>query len=195
MNWALVRPALLAAVQTVTGLSTGGRVAWKGSKEASVMRAYPRVDLSVRSIVSVGDEVRKVVRDDGAKDVAVSGPRRFVWSIRIESDSQTDAVSALTYEERIRTRLNRPAMGDAMRAVGVSIAEIQASQTVDFKLQDRELSVCVIDVLMNGVSNDADDTVGAGDVIESAHVYSNELLNVDGTPTSTQIDEEVTAEA
>lgn len=194
MNWPAIRPVLLAAVQTVTGLTSGGSVAWRGSKEASVMRRYPRIDLSVRSPVSLGDEIRKVVREsDGKKDVAVVGMRAFVFSIRIESDAQTDDGFALVYEERIRTRFMRDSIGEAFRAVGVSIADIQPTQTVDFKLQDRDLSVAVIDVMMNGVSNDVDDTTGAGDVVESVHVASNELLDVDGEPASHQIDEEIVA--
>ena len=81
----------------------------------------------------------------------------------------------------------------ALRAVGVSIADMQPTQTIDFKHQDRDLSVAVIDVLMNGVSNDVDDSAGAGDVVESVHVMSSELLDVDGEPTSHQIDEEIVA--
>lgn len=191
MDYEAIRAALKVAAVSASGLSADGAVEWKGAAPAGVWRPELRCDMSIRSVSGVGDDEDQVVYnpDTDTQDVTQIGQRRFTWTLRFESPDGGDAGFALTYSERFRTRIFRQAILDALQtAAGVAIADLEATQVLEnVKLNDRLVSVAVIDVLCNAAENDADDTADVG-IIEQVVVESNTLDGEDGTPADNQID-------
>ncbi len=152
MDWSEVRPALKTAAQEMTGLFDFGKVEWRGANKAGYVRQYPRIDLSIRSIAKIGiDEARPSFEGD-TQEMNLCGHRSFVWSIRIESEQQTDSGQAFVYADRVMTRINRSYVKTTLNDAGLSIATIEDAKQIDFVLQDRSVSVVVIDVHMNWVA-------------------------------------------
>jgi hypothetical protein len=114
-----------------------------------------------------------------------------VWTLRVESDDQDDGTIAQFYADRIRIRLGRQSITNALNAVGVAVADVLLAQPLNYKLQDREHSVVVMDVQLNGVDNDRDDTAEVGNWIETINVKSETLYREDGTPADPQLDFDV----
>jgi hypothetical protein len=186
MNWAAIRPALLSAVVQTTGLKPSC-VFWKGSKEEA---GWTSGGVAAKcSIASPGAFGRDEIRSSydavtQTRTVTISGARRFTFTVRFETQDGSDSGIAVTYADRLRARIRRRSIADALRAAEVSVATIQDTQTIDgVKSQSRVLSVAVVDLIMNGVENDVDTTEGAGDWVKQASMTGT-LTNADGTKTT-----------
>lgn len=180
MNWATIRTTLADVVETVTGIDDA-QISWKGTTGNATWSRYPQVEMSVRSIIGVGrDEER---HDSEAGDpigpdtVTISGVRQLVWTVRIESQNAADTAIANNYADRLRTRLKRQSVRDTLNAAGLAVSFIQPAQQVDFKSQDRWSSVEVIDVMLNAVENDTDDTTDAGTTVGTVEMRSEYLAD------------------
>jgi hypothetical protein len=195
-----MRPAMKSAVETMLGLaSNGGAVDWKGKRTAGYQRPGVRIDMTHTPGRALGeDEERRVNGTNPEVDdqiVTISGPRQFTWTIRCEADSQEDAAIASGYADKIRARLSRDSVRAALRAAGLAVVQVSKAQPVEFKFQGRDYSVVVLDVVMNAVENDRDDTSGSGNWIKTVDVASKKpnasegLIDVDGDPATSQISE------
>lgn len=186
MNWPGIRPALLSVVVQTTGLPVSC-VVWKGSKEEAGWTSGGVV--AKCSILAPGQFGRDDVRasydaTSHTRTVTVSGARKFTFSVRFETQDGSDSGVALVYADRLRARVRRRSIGDALLAAEVSLATINDTQTIDgIKLQGRVISVAAIDLIMNGVENDVDTTQGAGDWIKQASMTGT-LTDTDGTQTT-----------
>jgi hypothetical protein len=190
VNLATIRAALKTACVAASGLSDNGAVEWKGTKEASKLRPLVRCDMSLRSIVPVGnDETRREYNeDDDVQDVTICGVRTGAWTLRFETHDGSDSGLALQYATRTMARLQRPSNADALNAANVAIANFSAITTLDnVKQNDRVLSVAVFDVALNLAEQDTDDTDGVGEFIESVAIETETLDNEAGDPVGNQI--------
>lgn len=189
MNWATMRAALKAQAIAASGLSAPGAVEWKGSKEAGYSRPFPRCDMSLRSIVPQGvDEVFEEYNvDTDLLDVKVIGWRQMTWTLRVESENHADASIPLVHSERLRARLRRPSIGAALRAAGIGVSTIESTQLVAFKSQDRDAPVAVIDVILNLVENDTDDTAEAGEFVQLVTGQSDTINDPTNLPAREQV--------
>lgn len=194
MDWGAIRPVLKSAVASCLGYTSPAdmaRVEWKGKKQAAYGRGLGvRVDMSIGAVRGVGND-EQLLEYSGTEDaniVTLSGIRQITWTLRVESDDQDDGTIAQVYADRIRIRLGRESIAATLRAVGVAVADVLLTQPMSYRFQDREHSVVVMDVQLNGVENDRDDSIGAGDWIETINVKSETLYREDGTPANPQLD-------
>jgi len=186
MNWPVIRPAILSAVVSATGLAPSC-VFWKGSKEEAGWTSGGVV--AKCNILSPGqfgrDESRaKYDPNTQTRTVTNSGARKFTLSVRFETQDGSDSGVALVYADRLRTRIRRRSIADALLAAEVSVATMNDTQTFDgIRMQGRIISVAAMDLIMNGVENDVDTTQGAGDWIKQASMTGT-LTDTDGTITT-----------
>lgn len=194
MNWTTIRSTLKTAIEGVDGLSHAGAVEWGDSAQASVMRPMPRIDLTIRSLRGIGDDEPRTGYDEDTDtmETALCGHRQFTVSIRVESDKATGG-EAMTIADRLRVRLGRENVTQALRTGGLAIADIAATQVLDFKTDGRALVVAVLDVIVNAAENDVDDHERAGDFIEHVVGASEYLTNPDGEENANQVDLDVSA--
>lgn len=97
------------------------------------------------AVVVDGEEVERAVEE-------VSGQRVFV--LRLESDvpaDNSDTLSPLTILERIRTRLNRSWVAEALDAVGVSLIDYGRTQDFTTTRNKRQVVTGFLDITF-GVS-------------------------------------------
>lgn len=180
MNWAAIKPALKAIIVSATGLSAAGAVEWQGDSKADGFRPYPRVYLSRSAMAGVGvDSERWELDEYGNVTVNIGGQRQCTLSVRIESDDQ-DGGTALTVSDRLRMRLRRKSVLAALSQIGFSLNAIQSvTAFTGFTKDSREVSVVNVDVLLNAVDVDQDDTEFTDDYFEAVHVQSDPLYKHD----------------
>lgn len=186
MNWPVMRDALIAQVRAISGVDNERSVAWADSAEGAAFRAFPHIDLSVRSVISYGDDESRIDIDQSDEPTEyLSGPRRFTWTIKVEADGSSD--DALTLADRIRARLRRNTVRAELASARMAIASIEPTQPLSYKTDGRSYQVAVIDVLVNAVENDVDDSDEAGNTIRDAEVASEYLTDPDGGNNPRQI--------
>lgn len=185
MRWDLIRPVLKSVVESTTGLTAAGAVAWKGSKNEGGFRPQVVANLSIGPVSGVGNDEERASYDAGTNTRTVTrcGQRTFTMTVRIETQDQGDASIAMVYADRLRVRMMRDSIASQLLAVGVAWADMHPTQTLEgVKVQGRTLSVAIVEVVFNGVENDVDDTAGASDWIESASIAHENLNNEAGQP-------------
>lgn len=174
MDLATIKEAIRTAVANATGLDIV-RVQWVGTPESGQWRPWPCVDLVFRRPVKLGwdNHIRTFVPTDpedpegaGVLTRTIAGPRTFTVEIRVETDNQDGGAEAMTYVTRLQTRLQRPAIGGSLSAAGVNVATIADGVDADITVDDRVVSLSVLDVVFNAVENDVD-TTEVGDYAES----------------------------
>lgn len=193
MNWQLIRPALAAAIVQMTGLDPR-LVVWKGTLAERSQVIGTRVVLSTNSVVSVGiDETRREGSLNPLDDamVTITGVRQFTWTVMIEAQNQGVGDTARELIETVRTRMGRQSTIDALGTVGIGLANDLAVTHTDYLESGRMVSMAALDMLMNAVENDDDDTVDAGGWIGEVDVVSGLVKDTDGTTLGT-ITEEIT---
>ena len=152
MNWAGLQTALAAQVTTIAGCPAYWR------DVTAQWEAWPRVFLSVVGVRKLGqDETRtRYVDADGTVLPRVYGGRVVTVQIQVESRDQNLAASAGAIGERVRTRLGRPGVLAALRAVDIGISttsDLRVVNRVDDKA--RVVSYAVFEaVLLTHVSDE-----------------------------------------
>jgi hypothetical protein len=189
VNLATIKAALKVAAIAASGLSSAGAVEWKGQAVSSSFRPFIRCDMSLRSFVGIGnDEVRKTYDDDtDALLLNVAGNRTAVWTLRFETQDGSDSGEAANYALRTMARLQRASVREDLLVADIARSGFQPIQTFDnVKVQDRLISVAVLEVNLNLVENDTDD-VSSGDYIATVEVETDTLDNEAGDPVASQI--------
>lgn len=193
MIWANIRTTLLDTVRLIDGLDHSGAVEWGDTSEASYARKYPRVDLSIASVISYGDDETRI--DVNALDDRmeyISGPRRFTWSIRVEAD-EASLGEILTVSDRIKARLGRRDAYAIFLDAGLAAADYSPTQVLSFDMDGRKLAAATFDVFVNCAENDQDESEYAGETIEQASIASEYVLDPDGDNNPNQIAIEVSS--
>lgn len=152
MNWAGLQTVLAAQVTTIAGCPAYWR------DVTAQWEAWPRVFLSVVGVRKLGqDETRtRYVDADGTVLPRVYGGRVVTVQIQVESRDQNLAASASAIGEQVRTRLGRPGVLAALRAVDIGISttsDLRVVNRVDDKA--RTVSYAVFEaVLLTHVSDE-----------------------------------------
>lgn len=166
MNLEAIETALLSLTSALTEIATekeNGPRSWGG----------PTAFVSVYAITPVGRDEYSYAR---AEDVetpyggpwggvskpareTVRGQRELTWRVRIESYDQTPGYGAQTYAERLRTRLAWTSTQATLEAAGLGFQEIAGTNTLDTKIDQRWVSVVVVDVRLNAQSIETDPTL------------------------------------
>ncbi len=193
MNWGGIRPALVDLVGSITGINDSDAIKWRGSAAAGGWRRGQRVTMSCRSIRGLGRDENRLSSGvtPGDEVAAVTcGNRKITWNLLFEGESADDADVAFEYADRFRTGIRRESSRDALRLIGLSVSEIEATQFLEFNSQGKPFSSAAIDVQLNAAENLSDDTTGASDYIAIAEYASDQLVDVAGELTE-QIEETV----
>ena len=167
MNWAGLQTVLAAQVTTIAGCPAYWR------DVTAKWEAWPRVCLSVVSSRKLGqDETRtRYVSVDDVILPRVYGGRVVTVQIQVETRDQNLAASAGAIAEQVRTRLGRPSVLAALRAVDIGISTTTDVRTVN-RTDDkaRVVSYAVFEaVLLTHVSDEEDDSADLG-YIETAEI-------------------------
>jgi hypothetical protein len=188
MNYEAIRPALKELTRTLVSANSGLAVEWKGAVAAGAFRKGPRVTMSLRSIRGVGkDEWRR----SGAT-LRYAGARMATLTFKLEGESPLDEDIIFAAADRLRMGLRFESSTAVLNALGLGVATIEPTETIEFNTQGNSRSVAVIDVQLNAVDNQVDDNDGTSDTIELTTVSSqDDLIGEDEEPTSHQVDEEI----
>ena len=152
MNWAGLQTVLAAQVTTIAGCPAYWR------DVTAQWEAWPRVFLSVVSVRALGqDETRtRYVDADGTVLPRVYGGRVVTVQVQVETRDQNLSASASAIGEQVRTRLGRPGVLAALRAVDIGISttsDLRVVNRVDDKA--RTVSYAVFEaVLLTHVSDE-----------------------------------------
>lgn len=109
--------------------------------------------LKVTSCVTIGEDEDRY-DDDG--NVTQTGLRRFVLNVQAEVTEDADSKSAIQTLERIRTRLRRQSVLDALLDVDVALVEVGTTQNVSSTFDKRVWSIGNLDVTFCAAVNDTD---------------------------------------
>lgn len=188
-NWSEVRPGLVAILtelaQSPQGVQPQGWAAeWRdGQRKATPNSGLLKgVTLTMRitSCIGIGDDDNRFEQATADSDLQenIYGLRRVTLNLQCEATEISDSQWAMSVLERIRTRLRRQRIIDALLDLNVGIVRILATTDISAKRQQHTLSRANLDVILTLVSCDAD-PVTTGWI--SSVVITNELHDVDGT--------------
>jgi hypothetical protein len=193
MNWAAIRTTLLDVVRLVDGLDHSGAVEWADTAQASYARSYPRVDLSIRSVLHYGTSEQRIeVSELDDRIEYISGPRRLTWQVRVESD-QASLGEAVYIADRIRSQINRRDAYALLLDAGLAVSEAMPIQVIDFEKDGRKYTVAVLDMYVNAAENTQDDSDYAGETIEQVSLASEYIRDPDGGISTNQVSDEVSS--
>jgi hypothetical protein len=121
----------------------------------------PRALFHFMSSVGVGvDELRYELNADletGTDYVpVVSGNRRVVLSVMMQTRDQTPEQQAQYYLEKLRTSLRKPSVQALFRVAGLAFATVAGVVNQDRWLDDRMESQAVMDLTFNTIAIDRD---------------------------------------
>lgn len=121
--------------------------------------------------------------------VSQVGNRLLTLNVQVQTWDQSLACSARFYLERFRTRVRWPSSLAELRVFGLAVVRVGNLLLLDPPKDDHAYSRASLDVFFSGhvLEEDAPTTY-----IQSADIRSNQLTDVDGSPTETQIDTTVT---
>lgn len=97
--------------------------------------------------------------DLGSVIESVHGYRRLTVSIKCECFDQSDAGTAWTYLERVRSRLRLPSSRATLEAAGCAISDIGPSRDLSYDEDGRRVSVAQFDLFLNAADEQSDDPV------------------------------------
>jgi hypothetical protein len=191
VNWDGIKTALAQVVADIDGIDDDAAVKWRDDAASAHYRKFPRVDLSINSIIGYGDDENRIeVNELDERIEWVSGPRRFTWTISVES-SQGLYSEALNVMGRIRANLRRASVTEHLGQFDIAIASFEAQQTVSYKADGRPYSVVTMDVFVNAAENIQDESEYAGETIEQVSAASEYIKDPDGENNPNQVQLEV----
>jgi hypothetical protein len=185
MNWEPIRDALLEAIQVTSGVEPKF-TAWVDEPAGAAFRAFPNIDLAISSVHGFGDDEIRIDRTVDPPVERISGPRQFTLTVKVEGES-VHTHDAMTVMGRIRARLRRTSVLDALTVAGVAIASFEDEQIVSYKANGQPYVAVVLDILCNAAENDISEEEPATDPIESAQIDSQYLTDPDGSNNPGQI--------
>jgi hypothetical protein len=170
MDWATIKPGLLAWVAVMTGLTSAKTskpmVYWRDQPEAHRPPVYAL--LQTYATGSKGsDGVRyTATKDDGTpaeEGDEVSylvpetfGNRLFTLSVEFRSLDQQHANRADVYAERLRNRIVWPRSVAMLKALNLAFVRAAPTQDISGLVDDRQESRCVLDIRFGTVIREVD---------------------------------------
>lgn len=159
LNWSAICPALIQAFTAAASDQPESPAPPWTAEWADRARTlmHPDVGLAltlrVTSCVTINEDEDRIDAD-GVETQC--GLRRFVVNVRAESTEDEDAASALQAVERVRTRIRRRKIADALLAVDVALIEVGSTQNVSATFDGRVWSIASLDVTFCAAINDTD---------------------------------------
>lgn len=163
MLWANIAPVLVtqitkAAIEpTSTPATSNFSALWTNQKR-------PFGDVAIQAEILLSLNRGKLV-DWGFTDTynagtnqidrKLNGQREFVLSVQVRSFNQAEANWAFEYAERIRTRIERQDIYDALLAANIVFVEDLGIVSADAVIDDRECSVANLDLRMRCAFEDS----------------------------------------
>ena len=176
MNFTVIEPALLAWFITLAGFGATDVCQWENAP-----RKAHNGRLALLSWVTtdgVGGDETRYEDNTGSVDPltelvpVVVGFRVGVLQLSVEVHDQRSGQTARQVLETLRSRLRRPSSIAALKAVNVSLgARAGAVVQADYRVDQRWVSRCTLDVRLNLSSHDID-TTGATGTIETVGLNS-----------------------
>lgn len=161
MRWDLIKPGLLALIQSISELPANG-IVWKD-------KSRPFVDTAIRAILLLS------VKNSGASgwdDVEIeydanqpqgqelvdllTGIRNFTLTIQCDSYEQQDSKTAEWYLEQIRQRLSRRSAGLALNAFDCAYYGDGPVVSLDRVENNRKVSVGFVDLMLRARVSEPD---------------------------------------
>jgi hypothetical protein len=173
LDWNAAREAIRQAVIAATGcVSTS--VVWDGSSDSGTWQAFPLIELEQRRVTAWDDSEEYTTGPDGNMVTTLSGPRSTRVQVKITSDNQDTNESVSVVAERLRTRLDRESIVEALRVAGIGIGASTDTVAASYKnTSGRVNSVAIIEIDFNLAQNDTD-TEAPTDFIETITVVGSE---------------------
>lgn len=177
IDFATLKPALLALAKSLTGLSVATmenepRVMAKPSEGAVALVSFfgvagvggtdaKRYDRDTASEWGQGGDT-EILPEGGAEPPVletVIGRRELTIRIKVDGIFQDANRDARFYLERMRTRLSWESTRVALLAAGLGFQEVLLATTADEKRDNRLASIALVDVRCNVVSSEQDPTL------------------------------------
>lgn len=173
--WATLDAAIKAQVIACSPV-TDVRWAWEPNAWTKPVRI--RLKRSPIGVVGLDARVRTYDADDDTLYAYQVGARTFGLEIRCESirgaPSDSAPVDCADVLSVLITRLRRPSVTTALAAGGCSVSSISGIARTTYEVEEREYGLAVVtvtmlaaDVDLDTSAMDANDTVGAEDIIET----------------------------
>lgn len=165
--WSTVNPGLISIFGALASPDEGTVVGqnwsaeWKDRKVTAVATSGilkgVKLYLKITSVVGIGDDDRRLVdAGSGVLQETIYGLRRVTLNLQTTCTEVSDASWALSILERIRSRMRRRSVIDAMLAL--DIGQVRTLQVIDLsKTQDQKVqSRASMDVILTMLSSDQD---------------------------------------
>lgn len=189
MKWDVLLPGLRALLAQLTGLQVGEKD--NGDQKFTSAKKKGQLSFSIMNVKTLGrDEIRREYDED--EDVlteTICGNREFTLGLLFEGFDHSNKNAAAWYLERVVTRLSRSTSKAALLAIETSWVGVSPFVNLNLSISDddRVFSRGQREFTFLTCVNDADDSDGIGDYIQTVELYSDTLDDVSGTPLGQQI--------
>lgn len=152
-DWSVIRSALGTWAATVTGLTCY----WSHRpRPAHFGDAYAILTISGRRTKGNDEILTEWDRTQPAgSDIRrwQAGQRQFVLGVQVRTSRQSDDTDAMHYTSLIRDSVCLPETSEAaFYAADIAFVRILAETDLDYKIDNREMSICQMDLLFNASS-------------------------------------------
>jgi hypothetical protein len=175
-NLAAAQDAIRRAVALATDIPLAS-VYWDGQVAEGVYHKGARCELSLKTFEGTGQDERRAATTGGVRTIAYVGNRRLVISVRVEVDNQILGANAWLYLGRLRSRLQRPAVRAILKAQKVAVTDYLPGITRDATIQQRRVSIGIVDLVMHAAEIDVDPTYSYGWIETASGTAPNETDN------------------
>lgn len=161
MKWSVIRPQVLAAIQSLAVIPTY----WRDRERPFVApgsEATCLLHTKGATAIPGDDDFRQEFNVGTNKiDITQAGIRLFTVSVLVESYNQADDKTALEYLEDIRDGLSRPQILDILRAYNIAIRDVSETRDLSPTEDDHLVSSAQMDVFF-AYGNNKTSADGAG---------------------------------
>lgn len=173
MHWATLYPALLSLFGELATEDPSFE-AEDRDRPRQIMSPVHKMTLAVRvlSLVGLGEDEERLEFVDGRLQANITGQRKLVLQLEVDSIENTDTGWAWAAIERVRTRLRRQSSLDALHAVDAALIRVGPALQANFRHEGRMHSRVLLDVELGVCVNDLD-TSYPGNWIEKVVITSH----------------------
>ena len=165
LDWNAAKEAVRQALIEATGIAATS-VVWGRSSEAGTWIAWPLIELQTRTVKAWDDSEEYSAAPNGDLVTTLSGPRMVKVQVKVVSDDANTGESVTVVSERLRTRLYRGKVLNALKDAGVGVGAMGPSIDIPYAgTNGRAYSASITEIDFNLVSVDVD-TTASGDYIE-----------------------------
>lgn len=189
MDFAAIQEAIRAQIKTCLGITVDTDCVWTKTAKGGTWKNSPRCLLSVRGLTPLGWDENRTAYDVGTDKLVATrvGNRLFTILVRVEVDNQTPGADAYTLQSRLHTRLQRPTVLAALRAVNVALVNLGPAVDAEYRVDGRDVSAWAQEIRFSTVEQEVD-AQSSGDYIKHVDLSSDTLKGADGEDLPDQMD-------